>query len=51
MSLIEKKIKGLLSTENITRNELQQLAVDLSYEKKNILFNWGTRLGKSKCIM
>lgn len=51
MSLIEKKIKGLLSTENITRNELQQLAVDLSYEKKNIFFNWGTRLGKSKCIM
>ena len=51
MNLIEKKIRNLNTKTNVTRDELQQLAVQLSHEKKNIFFNWGTRLGKSKCIM
>lgn len=51
MTLIEKKIKNLTQKVDVTRQELQDLCVELSHEQSNIFINWCTRLGKSKCIM
>lgn len=48
--MIDLKIKNLMTKDNVTREEIQQLSVDFANEYNYVWLRFATGLGKARCL-
>lgn len=48
--MIDIKIKNLMTRDNVTRDEIQQLSVDFINEYNHVWLRFATGLGKARCL-